>query len=100
MLSRRVYGGLDQIDHADVTIQPAVRSGRPRLCPSMRSVSDATRSKDTRLIGVGVTVLTLTADLEAGAAALGLLFHTSWQPLVGPLAVVVVTLLLLGRWGS
>jgi Mn2+/Fe2+ NRAMP family transporter len=45
-----------------------------------------------------VTVLTLAADLEAGAAAAGLLLHKSWEPLVAPIAVVVLALLLLGTF--
>jgi Mn2+/Fe2+ NRAMP family transporter len=45
-----------------------------------------------------VTILVLAADLEAGAAAAGLLLHMSWEPLVAPLAVVVLALLLLGTY--
>jgi Mn2+/Fe2+ NRAMP family transporter len=45
-----------------------------------------------------VTILVIAADLEAGAAALGLLLHTSWEPLVAPVAIVVLGLLLLGTY--
>jgi Mn2+/Fe2+ NRAMP family transporter len=46
---------------------------------------------------VAVTLITLAADLEAGAAALGLIFHARWAWFVVPLALVVLALLL---WGT
>ena len=45
---------------------------------------------------VAVTVLTLAADLSAGAAAIGLLAGISAKWLVAPLAAVIVGLLVLG----
>lgn len=45
-----------------------------------------------------VTILTLAADLEAGAAAAGLLLHMSWRPLVAPVGIVVLAILLLGTF--
>jgi Mn2+/Fe2+ NRAMP family transporter len=45
-----------------------------------------------------VTIITLAADLEAGASAIALMLHTSWEPLVGPLAVLILGLLLLGTF--
>jgi Mn2+/Fe2+ NRAMP family transporter len=47
---------------------------------------------------VGVSVLTIAADLEAGAAALGLLFHIGWRWLVGPLGLVLLGLLVIGSY--
>lgn len=46
---------------------------------------------------LGVTIVTLGADLQAGAAALGLLVHMQSRWLIGPLAGVVIAILLLGR---
>jgi Mn2+/Fe2+ NRAMP family transporter len=45
-----------------------------------------------------VTVVTIAADLEGGAAALGLLFHANWRWFVIPLAMVLVTLLTIGNY--
>ncbi len=45
-----------------------------------------------------VTILTIAADLEAGAAAAGLLVHMSWKPLVAPVGIVVLAMLLLGTF--
>ncbi|HEV2309815.1 MAG TPA: divalent metal cation transporter [Acidimicrobiia bacterium] len=45
---------------------------------------------------VAVTVLTLAADLSAGAAAIGLLVGASTPWLVAPLAAVIVVLLVVG----
>ena len=45
-----------------------------------------------------VSVLTIAADLEAGAAALGLLFHVGWSWLVAPLGVVLLALLVVGSY--
>ena len=45
-----------------------------------------------------VTVITIAADLEAGAAAVGLLVHAPWQWFILPLAAVVLALLLLGSY--
>lgn len=45
-----------------------------------------------------VTMLTLAADLEAGAAAAGLLLHMAWEPLVAPVGAVVLGMLLLGTF--
>jgi Mn2+/Fe2+ NRAMP family transporter len=45
-----------------------------------------------------VTVVTIAADLEGGAAALGLLFHADWRWFVIPLALVLVTLLTIGNY--
>jgi Mn2+/Fe2+ NRAMP family transporter len=47
---------------------------------------------------VFVSVLTIAADLEAGAAALGLLFHIGWSWLVAPLGVVLLALLVVGSY--
>ena len=47
---------------------------------------------------VSVTVFTIAADLEAGAAALGLLFHIGWRWLVGPLGLVLAALLVVGSY--
>jgi Mn2+/Fe2+ NRAMP family transporter len=47
---------------------------------------------------VVVSVLTIAADLEAGAAALGLLFHIGWSWLVAPLGVVLLALLVVGSY--
>ncbi|HEX3426249.1 MAG TPA: NRAMP family divalent metal transporter [Acidimicrobiales bacterium] len=46
---------------------------------------------------VSVTVITLAADLEAGAAAVGLLVHADWKWFVVPVAVAVGALLV---WGT
>jgi Mn2+/Fe2+ NRAMP family transporter len=45
-----------------------------------------------------VTAMTTAADLEAGAAALGLLLHIGRQWLVVPVAAAVLTVLLLGSY--
>jgi Mn2+/Fe2+ NRAMP family transporter len=42
--------------------------------------------------------LRLTADLEGGAAALGLLFHAPWQAFVVPLALVLLGVLTVGGY--
>jgi Mn2+/Fe2+ NRAMP family transporter len=47
---------------------------------------------------VVVSVLTIAADLEAGAAALGLIFHIGWSWLVAPLGVVLLALLVVGSY--
>jgi Mn2+/Fe2+ NRAMP family transporter len=47
---------------------------------------------------VGVNVVTLAADLEGGAAALGLLTHINWRWFPLPLALAVAGLLLLGNY--
>ncbi len=47
---------------------------------------------------VVVSVLTIAADLEAGAAALGLIFHVGWSWLVAPLGVVLLALLVVGSY--
>jgi Mn2+/Fe2+ NRAMP family transporter len=56
----------------------------------------------TALLGsvVVVTVITIAADLEGGAAALGLLFHTDFHWWILPLAAAVVGLLLAGSYGA
>jgi Mn2+/Fe2+ NRAMP family transporter len=45
-----------------------------------------------------VTVVTIAADLEGGAAALGLLFHADWRWFVVPLALVLIALLTIGNY--
>jgi Mn2+/Fe2+ NRAMP family transporter len=45
-----------------------------------------------------VNVLTVAADLEGGAAAVGLLTHEAWRWFVVPLALVVGSLLVLGAF--
>jgi Mn2+/Fe2+ NRAMP family transporter len=47
---------------------------------------------------VVVSVLTIAADLEAGAAALGLIFHIGWSWLVAPLGLVLLALLVVGSY--
>ena len=47
---------------------------------------------------VVVVVITIAADLQAGAAALGLLIHVSGRWLALPLGIVVLALLLLGTY--
>lgn len=47
---------------------------------------------------VVVSVFTIAADLEAGAAALGLIFHIGWSWLVAPLGVVLLGLLVVGSY--
>ncbi len=51
----------------------------------------------TLLLVLGVNVLTLAADLEGGAAALGLLVGMPYTVFVGPFALAVAALLI---WGS
>lgn len=45
-----------------------------------------------------VTVVTIAADLEGGAAALGLLLHADWRWFVVPLALVLIILLTIGNY--
>ena len=45
-----------------------------------------------------VVVITIAADLEAGAAAIGLLVHGPWRWFVLPLAAAVLALLLIGSY--
>ncbi|MGH2449235.1 MAG: NRAMP family divalent metal transporter [Chloroflexota bacterium] len=45
-----------------------------------------------------VNLITIGADLEGGAAALGLLFHVSWQWFVIPFAAVMLTIITLGSY--
>ena len=45
-----------------------------------------------------VCVVTIAADLEGGAAAIGLMVHANWQWFVVPLAAVLVALLTIGRY--
>jgi Mn2+/Fe2+ NRAMP family transporter len=45
-----------------------------------------------------VTVITIAADLEGGAAAIGLLFGADWRLFVAPLALVLLVLLTLGGY--
>ncbi len=45
-----------------------------------------------------VSVFTIAADLEAGAAALGLIFHIGWSWLVAPLGLVLLALLVVGSY--
>jgi Mn2+/Fe2+ NRAMP family transporter len=47
---------------------------------------------------VGVNIVTLAADLEGGAAALGLLTHVDWRWFPLPLALAVAALLLFGNY--
>lgn len=47
---------------------------------------------------LAVNVLTIAADLEAGAAAVGLLTHTDWRWFVLPLGAVVVGLMCAGTY--
>jgi Mn2+/Fe2+ NRAMP family transporter len=47
---------------------------------------------------LAVNLITLGADLEAGAAALGLLFRVAWQWFVIPFGVVTLGLLVLGTY--
>lgn len=47
---------------------------------------------------VGVNLVTLTADLEGGAAALGLLTHLDWRLFTLPLALGVAALLFFGSY--
>ncbi|HVM67972.1 MAG TPA: hypothetical protein VMU14_24055 [Acidimicrobiales bacterium] len=45
-----------------------------------------------------VWVVTIAADLEGGAAALGLLLRADWRWFVVPLAAVLVALMVIGRY--
>ena len=47
---------------------------------------------------LAVNVVTLAADLEAGAASLGLLFHRPWEWFVIPFGVVALGMLVLGSY--
>jgi Mn2+/Fe2+ NRAMP family transporter len=47
---------------------------------------------------LAVNLITIGADLEAGAAALGLLFHLAWQWLVIPYGLAMLGLLLVGSY--
>lgn len=49
---------------------------------------------------LGVGIVTLAADTEAGAAGLGLLVGLPYQALVAPLAVIVVVVLLVGSFDA
>jgi Mn2+/Fe2+ NRAMP family transporter len=49
---------------------------------------------------LAVNVITIGADLEAGAAALGLIFPVAWQWFVVPLAVGMLLVLILGSYAS
>jgi Mn2+/Fe2+ NRAMP family transporter len=47
---------------------------------------------------LSVNVLTIAADLEAGAAALGLLLHADWRWFVLPLGAALIALLVVGSY--
>lgn len=47
---------------------------------------------------LAVNMITIAADLEGGAAALGLIFHMAWQWFIVPLALFVLALLVLGSY--
>lgn len=47
---------------------------------------------------LAVNLITIGADLEAGAAALGLIFHTAWQWFVIPFAATMLCILVFGSY--
>jgi Mn2+/Fe2+ NRAMP family transporter len=47
---------------------------------------------------LAVNLITIGADLEGGAAALGLLFHIAWQWFVVPFALLMFVVLVLGSY--
>jgi Mn2+/Fe2+ NRAMP family transporter len=47
---------------------------------------------------VSVNLVTIAADLEAGAAALGLLFHAAWQWFVIPFALAMLAMMTVGTY--
>jgi len=47
---------------------------------------------------LAVNVITIGADLEAGAAALGLIFHIAWKWFVIPFALIMLGILLFGSY--
>lgn len=47
---------------------------------------------------VSINLVTIAADLEAGAAALGLLFHAAWQWFVIPFALAVLGMMTAGTY--
>ena len=47
---------------------------------------------------LAVNIIIIAADLEAGAAAIGLLVGVDWRYFVAPLSVALVPMLLLGGY--
>ncbi|MBV9278506.1 MAG: divalent metal cation transporter [Chloroflexi bacterium] len=47
---------------------------------------------------LAVNVVTIAADLEGGAAALGLIFHVPWQWFIVPFAAAVLAMLVFGSY--
>src|SRR5579875_3739410 len=72
-----------------------------------RGLQSAVRHRYGRVWGmvlllsvVAVSVVTIGADLEAGAAALGLIFHLAWQWFVVPFAAIMLCILLFGSYDA